>query len=92
MRDLHCDPKVKGMTERSLLHSACEGGNIDLVRTLIEEFHADVNDISELHYTPLHTAALHGKLEVVLLLIKEYRCDPNIKGIHRKDFVSFSMR
>lgn len=38
-----CDIEVKGNLGRSLLHSACKGGNLNLVRMLICEHHADTN-------------------------------------------------
>ena len=55
---------------RSLLHSACAGGNVSLVETLIREHKAAINDKDSQNSTPLHVAALGGKKEVVLDLIK----------------------
>ena len=83
-------PHVRGMTNRSLLHAACDGGSINLVQILIEEFHSDVNDVSDLCYTPLHTAAGAGKLEAVLLLINKYKCDPNMRGYIGKSLLHFA--
>ncbi len=46
---------------RSLLHSACLGGNVSLVETLIREHKPDILDKDSQNDTPLHMAALNGK-------------------------------
>ena len=75
-----CDTKVKGKFGRSLLHHACGGGNVSLVRKLILEHKADVNARDDENNTPLHVAAFCGKEEVVLALINEFGCDTKVKG------------
>ena len=62
-----------------MLHYACLGDNISLVRTLISDHNADVNALDD-NDTPLHVAALCGKEEVALMLINEFGCDTNVKG------------
>ena len=70
---LKCDPSIKGICNRSPLHVACEKGNLSLVRTLIRDYHADLNDKDSSGETPF-TLALE------LVLISEFGCDPtNIK-------------
>ena len=63
-----------------MLHSACQGGCVSLVQTLIREYKADINALDDQNNTPLHVAAFIGKAEVALCLINEFGCDPNVKG------------
>ncbi len=56
------------MLGRSLLHKASREGNMNLVRTFICKFNADVTARDD-NNTPLHVAALHKKEEVVLATI-----------------------
>ncbi len=51
---------VMSMSEAILLHSACFGGNVSLVETLIREYKADINDKDSKNLTPLHS---NGKQE-----------------------------
>ena len=66
---------------RSLLHNACKGGNVNLVKTLIREHKADVYALDDENNTPLHVASLSGKEEVVLSLITDFKCDISAKGV-----------
>ena len=75
-----CHPTVKGQFGRSLLHNACNGGNVSLVKTLIRDFNADITARNDNKNMPIHVAALAGKHEVVLTLINEFGCDPTVKG------------
>ena len=45
INDFACDPNVRGNRARGrlLLHNACQGGSVSLVKTLIREHKADVN-------------------------------------------------
>ena len=65
------------------LHVACEKGNLSLVRTLIRDYHADINHKDSYGKTPLTLALENERDEVMLVLISEFGCDPtNIKGIN----------
>ena len=64
----------------TLLHCACGGGHLDMVRMLISEFKADMNIVASYNNTPLHVAAFNGKEDVALALINEFGCDTNIRG------------
>ena len=81
---LKCDPNIKGRYyHRSPLHVACEKGNLSLVRTLIHDYHADLNDKDSYDKTPFIKALENERDEVMLVLISEFRYDPtNIKGIY----------
>ena len=70
---------VKGHLGRSLLHLACEEGDVNLVQFLIRVHNANMNVRDDENNTPLHVAALSGKEEVVLSLIK-LGCDITLKG------------
>ena len=65
--EFNCDVNVKDMAGRSLLHNACEGGNVNLVRTLILKHGADVTTKDDESNTPLHVAACFGKDEAALV-------------------------
>ena len=75
IKEFQCDINVNGNVGRSLLHYACRGGNVNLVKTLILEHKADVNARDDNNNTPLHEAALDGREEVALALINEFQCD-----------------
>ena len=79
---LKCDPNIKGEYNRSLLHVACKKGNLSLVRTLIRDCHADLNDKDSFGSTLFALALKSGRDEVMLVLISEFGCDPtNTKGL-----------
>ena len=66
-------PVKKGWLGRTLLQSACEGGCLNLVRTLIRDHNADVN-------SSLQLAAEEGKEDIVIALINEFSCSTSVKG------------
>ena len=59
IKDFDCDVNVRGALGRSLLHSACIGGNVSLVETLIREYKADNNDMNSDNDTPLLDMIFH---------------------------------
>ena len=71
---------VKDLDGQSLLHVACEQGNVNLVRTILHDGKADVTARDDKGNTPLHVAAMRGRKDVVLSLIDEFGCDVNITG------------
>ena len=70
---------VRDLQGRSMLHIACEEGNVSLVRTLILNSKADVTARDNEGNTPLHVAAMSGR-ENFNLLINEFGCDFKVKG------------
>ena len=73
---------IKGRNDVSPLHIACKKGNLSLVRTLIHDYHADINDKDISGKTPFTLALENERDEVMLVLISEFGCDPtNIKGV-----------
>ena len=78
--ELGCDLNISGWKGRSTLHYACEGGNVSLVRTLIDKYEADRNAVDIEGEAPIHAAAWSGHTDVVNCLIKEFSCNPGAKG------------
>ena len=72
--------KVKGhaLDVSSRLCHACEAGQLDIVRRLIELQHADVNATSIDNWRPLHFAARKGHLAVSTYLLK---CDAAVDAV-----------
>ena len=69
----HCDTSVKGHKGRSLLHSACAGGDVSLIRKpsyLSKKGSITARDDED--NTPLHVAAEHGRKDVLLALVSEF--------------------
>ena len=64
----------------TLLHGACYGGNLSLVRTLVRDYKADVNVRDNQDNTPLHVAAQNGREEVVLVLVRVFGCSTEVRG------------
>ena len=81
INEFGCDPQLKGFNGRSLLHDACQGGNVTLVQTLIREHKADISARDDTNNIPIVIAARYGKLEVALCLINEFGYDTNLRGI-----------
>ena len=83
-------PAVKDQLGDSLLHHACFGGSVDLVKFLIEKHKEDVNARNDQGNTPLCYAALSGSVEVALLLIEQFGCDPNVVGYLGKSVLHYA--
>ena len=60
-----------------MLHSACNGGNVSLVRALVEEHKATQGD--DKNNTPLHVADINAR---------EFGCDVQSKGFEGKSHLS----
>ena len=68
----NCSPVIEGQT---LLHLACQTGNIDLIKMLITECHFDTAAKDDNGQTPLHIAARFGQVDTVRHLITEYKVE-----------------
>ncbi|XP_067659906.1 putative ankyrin repeat protein RF_0381 [Haliotis asinina] len=55
----------------NVLHFACRGGNVDLVKFVLSHKMTDINSTGRRHLTPVLTAAAEGHKEVVELLVSE---------------------
>ena len=69
-----CDPN-DGLS----LHTACEHGNMTIVKTLME-VGANVNDKDVDGNTPLHLSARNKKNETMQTLLRDFKSDLNIKN------------
>lgn len=80
-RDNKTDPlKIKLDLSLPLIHRAAEFGELDLVRSLMEQRLAKV-DIRNRHgETPLHIAAEKGQVDVLKLLAFQFDADINAKS------------
>lgn len=56
---------------RTALWLACFNGHLDVVRTLVEIGHADVNLTDDRYWTPLRAAISEGHIVVVQYLIEQ---------------------
>ena len=73
------DLSTEAHKDRSLLHVACEVGNVELVRALVRQGNADVTARDKEGNTPLHVAVLSNK-EYAFLALWELGCDIHEKG------------
>jgi len=81
----NCDPEVPGQWGRTPLHYACERGDIDVVRVLLESSeHVNPSCKDEADNTPLHLAASHGSLNVVKYLIEEKCSEMECRNNHHE--------
>ena len=61
IKEFGCDSTVKGKFGQSLLHNACQSGNVSLVRTLIRDFKADVTVRDDDKDLLINIALFNGK-------------------------------
>ena len=81
INEFSCSTSVEGgWHDRTLLHSACESGCLNLVRTLIRDHNADVNAQDDHNNTPLHLAVKEGMEDIAIALINEFSCSTSVKG------------
>ena len=77
-----CDLNCKDNEGRTPMHYAARGGNLKVVRYLIEEQGCDPMTKDDLDYTPLHFACLNRYAHVVQYLLSTGRVDPQAKNKH----------
>ena len=77
LNEFSCNLKEIGSNGRTILHSACIGGNVELVTCLISEFKFDPLCTNKDGFNSLHFASLFGREEVVRLLATKYKCPVN---------------
>ena len=64
---------------RSFWHTACENGNLSMVKTLVK-FGAGVNDQDVHGNTSLHLTVRNERNETIRALLRDFKTDPNIKN------------
>jgi ankyrin repeat protein len=77
MLDMGADPNLKDSNGWTALHYACEFGDFDSVKILVNH-KAVIDFFSNNHRTPLHLAALNNFPEILKYLL-ENGADPNFK-------------
>ena len=80
--DLQVDSRGLDITDScktTALHFACRGGNIEIVRKLLEVKLWDINCKTETGDTPLHVACEEGHANIVSLLLENSKCKHNPK-------------
>ena len=90
INEFGCDPNTKGYVGRSMLHSACQGGSLSLVQTLMREHNTDVNSQDDEKSTPLCLAASGGSPKIVVWLIDKCGCDPDVRGSKNRTLLHFA--
>jgi len=69
------------MPGKNLLHIACEQGDIENVKLLLESKRFHIHSPSAMEdNTPLHFAAWNGHTNLVRILIEIFNADPNIEN------------
>ena len=89
----HCSPSCVGKRGRTLLHSACISGKMDVVDYLINTCEVDTS--AKDHHkqaTPLYLAAKEGHLRLVKRLIRKFNCNPCAKDINGKTALDYATR
>jgi ankyrin repeat-rich membrane spanning protein len=71
--------QIESEHNRTVLHLACENGNLDIVKALVKAG-ADVNAVDIYNLSPLGYAATYGHSEIVIYLC-EFDINPNIVRI-----------
>jgi ankyrin repeat protein len=62
---------INGAVRRGLrpIHYAVFENDLECVRLLIEDYHADINILDEAGYSPLHLASKYGLIDIIHILI-----------------------
>jgi ankyrin repeat protein len=68
---------VRVKTVKPLYIAAVEGGSVDVVRCLVTDLGADVNQVDAKFFTPLYIAAQSGNRALVQCLVNELGADVN---------------
>lgn len=66
-------------SRRTMLHAACDGGRLDMVKLLLTKYRADVNAADDKKWQPIHFAARKNPLEILQLLLDQ-KADANAKA------------
>ena len=75
-----CHPQIKGFEGRSLLHQACNNGNVLTAKELIKESPSLIYSVDDNGDSPLHFSSIIGQAECVRLLLFEYHAPVFIRN------------
>ena len=84
------DVNTKNVDGYTALHICCSNGRFDLVRSLVETGHADVNVQDNLHNTALHIACKNENEEIVDYLLFKNRADVTVMNIKKETPLSIT--
>ena len=85
VQEAGCDINARGFEGRTILHRACEKGQLEIIRFLIAEIKCDLEANDRYGNKPLHIAcAFSGSVNVVRYLIQEAGCDLNARGFENR--------
>lgn len=73
---------VKNKAGGTLLHFACQQGDLTIAQALLKAYPKAINDVSEL-WPPLHLACIAGNIRLVELLLA-HGANPLARGQHEK--------
>ncbi|XP_048251612.1 uncharacterized protein LOC124122191 [Haliotis rufescens] len=76
-----CDLSVKNVEENSILHFACTGGNVDIVKSVVSQDKVCYNGRNTFQETPVLRAAYWGHKAVFDLLVSK-GCAMTVKDKH----------
>ncbi|XP_052077215.1 putative ankyrin repeat protein RBE_0220 [Mytilus californianus] len=75
------DPNIPNADGFTPLHIACETNELDLVKTLLEQYHVEFNKEDDKGRTPLVVSEIHKHEDISELLIEREQRDENIVSI-----------
>ena len=76
------DVTVRNQLAKNILHAACQGGDVGVVRYVLRLGVVDVDDADCDGDTPLCDACGHGHLDVARLLVEEEGAGVDVEGIN----------
>ena len=88
--EFNCSPDTKGFEGRTVIHHACNSGNVELVEMLLTKCNLDPLSVDDDGDTPLHIAALAGREEVANMLINKYNCPVDCRNNSKQTPLHFA--
>ncbi|XP_046562227.1 putative ankyrin repeat protein RF_0381 [Haliotis rubra] len=66
----NADLLIRDRNQNSILHRACKGGNMEIIKSILTNYSMDVNDIGFEGLTPVMLAASEGRKDMFDLLLQ----------------------
>lgn len=82
VKELGCDPNIKGSSGRTLLHYACADGITEIVLMLVQNYKADLTIRDDFNDTPLVVALKHKHNKIWKSLVCDHGYDPKMNDSH----------
>ena len=74
LNDIKIKKDLRGYQSQTILHYACNSGQLQLVESLIEKYGCNPMARDDSGALPLHIAVASGQREIVEVLVKKYSC------------------